>query len=73
MFTCFDFVAEKELLEWFLHIICSVQEAADRQLTFILVDLLQRIKYHLRCARCPACFLPFGVLVGVFYIYINII
>ena len=33
------------------------------------MDLLERINYHLRCARCPACFLPFHVLVGVFYIY----
>jgi len=74
VFTCFDFVAEKELLEWFLHIICSVQEVADWQLTSILVDLLERINYHLSCARFPACFLPFDVLVGVFCLkhsYIN--
>jgi len=63
----------KELLEWFLHIICSVKEVGDWQLTLILVDLLERINCHLRCASCPACFLPFDVLVGVFYIYINII
>jgi len=67
VFACFDFVAERNYLSGFC--ICSVQEVADWQLTFILVDLLRRINCHLRCVHCPACFLPFDVLVGVFYIY----
>jgi len=54
------------IFEW------ALQQCSATALPVILVDLLERINHHLRCARCPACFLPFDVLVGIFYT-INII